>query len=130
MVLPQTRDQIPREKSGHTPARKKHGDATQHASAVKARVAIQEALSAKLSTLHVDNLFNAQGGPSDECLTIQVTPDGDDDNKCLDDSNNDDYDPMLVLKLTPKPRPKKVSTKNSNLKLVLDRNFMCYLRPG
>jgi hypothetical protein len=74
-------------------------------------------------------LFNAHAGLSEECRTIQVTPDGDDDNVRLDDSDNDDYDPTPVSKLNPKPRPKKVSTKNSDLKLVRDRNFMCYLRP-
>ena len=65
----------------------------------------------------------------DERRTIQVAPDRDDDDQCLDHSDDDDYNPTPVSKLNPKPRPKKVSTKNSDSKLVLDRNFMCYLRP-
>ena len=85
-VAPNKRPLIPREKSRHTPARKKHGDPACRASAVKARVAIQEALSAKLSTLQVDYLFNAHVGLPDERLMIQVTPDGDDDNERLDNS--------------------------------------------
>ncbi len=109
--------------------RKKHRDVTQRASAVKARVMIQEALSAELSTLHIDDSFNAHVGPSDEHLTIQITPDRDDDDERLNDSDDEDYDPTPISKLTPKPRPKKVSTKNSDFKFVLDRNFMCYLCP-
>ncbi len=131
-MLPQTRDHQLQGRNPDIlppPTRKKHGDATQRASAVKARVTIQEVLSAKLSTLYVDNLFNAHVGPSDECLTIQVTPDGDDDDKRLNNSDDDDYDPTPISKLPPKPRPKKVSTKNSDLKLALDCNFMCYLCP-
>ena len=42
------RQSIEREKSGHTPARKKHGHTTCRASSVRARVAIQEALSVKI----------------------------------------------------------------------------------
>jgi hypothetical protein len=42
---------LPRETSGHTPARKKHGGTTRRASSVKAQGAIQE----MLATLHVDD---------------------------------------------------------------------------
>ena len=130
MVLPQTRDHRIRGRQPDILAQgKSTGVATQRASAVKACVAIQEALSAKLSALHVDDLFNAHVGRSDERLMIQVTLDRDDDDERLDNSDDDDYDPTPISKLTPKPWPKKVSTKNSDSKLVLDRNFMCYLGP-
>jgi hypothetical protein len=48
-VTQNKRSSIPREKTGHTPVRKKHGDATRRASSVRARVVIQEALSAKMA---------------------------------------------------------------------------------
>ena len=51
------RQSIEREKSGHTPARKKHVHTACRASSVRARVAIQEALSAEMSSLHVDDSF-------------------------------------------------------------------------
>ena len=54
-VTQNKRPSIPREKSGHTPARKKHGDATQCASSVRAQAAIQDTLSSEMCTLHVDN---------------------------------------------------------------------------
>ena len=63
------RTSIPRDKSGHTPARKKHGNATRRSASVKARVAIQEALSAEMSTLHVDDSLPRHVEPSDNCRT-------------------------------------------------------------
>ena len=57
-VTQNKRSSIPREKKGHTPARKKHGDVSRHASSVRVRVAIQEVLSAKMSTLQVDDLLS------------------------------------------------------------------------
>jgi len=50
-VTQNKRSSIPREKTGHTPARKKQRDATLRASSVRVRVTIQEALSAEMSTL-------------------------------------------------------------------------------
>ena len=50
-VTQNKRPSIQREKSGHTPARKKHGDAMQRASSV-------DTLSSKMHTLHVDNLIS------------------------------------------------------------------------
>ena len=89
-VSPKTRDlrsPIPREKTGHTPARKKHGDVTRRASSVRARVAIQEALSAEMSTLQVDESLSGR-------IVESFTPDrDDDDDQCVDDSGDDeDYD--------------------------------------
>jgi hypothetical protein len=90
---------IPREKTGHTPVRKKHGDATQRASSVRARIAIQEALSAKMSTLQVDDSLSGRIELLDHCQTmIIITPDSDDnDDQHIDDSADDeDYDPAPI----------------------------------
>ena len=61
-----------------------------------------------------------------------VTPDkNDDNNQCVDDSADDeDYDPAPVANPPPpKSRPKMVvRNKNSKPKLVLDCNFMRFLR--
>ncbi len=89
------RQSIEREKSGHTPARKKHGHTTCHAYSVWARVAIQEALSAEMSSLHVDDSLSSRVKLPDNCRTMIVTPDGDEDDKqrindSADDSNYDD----------------------------------------
>ena len=119
------RQSIEREKSGHTPARKKHGNPTRRVSSVRARVTNQEALAAEMSSLHVNNSFNAPVVPLDECRTMIVTPDGDADEECVEDSDDDDYDPAPVSNPASKPRSKKVPNKNSDSKLVLDRNFMC-----
>ncbi len=76
---------LPREKSGHTPARKKHGGTTRRASSVKAQGAIQEMLAA----LHVDDELSALHRPI-------VTPDcdvagvGDHED---DSSDDEDYHP-------------------------------------
>jgi len=72
---------IEREKSSHTPTRKKHGHTACCASSVWARVVIQEALSAEMSSLHVNNLLSGRVDLSDYCRTMIVTPDGDDDDE-------------------------------------------------
>jgi hypothetical protein len=90
---------IPREKTCHTHVRKKHGDATQCASSVRARIAIQEALSVKMSTLQVDDSLSGRIKSSDQCQTmIIITPDSDDnDDQHIDDSaDNEDYDPVPI----------------------------------
>ena len=61
------RQLIEREKSGHTPARKKHGHTTCRASSVRARVTIQEALSAEMSSLHVADSLSGRVELSDYC---------------------------------------------------------------
>jgi hypothetical protein len=82
---------LPREKSGHTPARKKHGRTTHCASSVKAGGAIRELLAA----LHVDDSFDRGAGSLDLHRPI-VTPDcnvagvGDLDD---DTSNDENYHP-------------------------------------
>jgi len=85
---------IQREKSGHTPARKKHRNATHRASSVRARAAIQDALSAEMSTLQVNDSISGRIETSDHCPTMIVTPDNnDDDDQRVDDSADDeDYD--------------------------------------
>jgi len=76
-VTQNKRSSIPREKTGHTPARKKHGNATRHASSVRARVAVQEALSTKMSTLQVDDFLSGCIESSDHCQRMIITPDRD-----------------------------------------------------
>jgi hypothetical protein len=125
------RQSIEREKSGHTPARKKHGHTTCRASSVWARVAIQEALSAEMSSLHVDDSLSRRVELLDKCRTMIVTPDGDeDDEQCIDNLADDsDYDDAPVANPTPKLLPRKIRNKKSEPKLTLNRNFMCFLRP-
>jgi len=64
---------------------------------------------------------------------MMVTPDNNDiDDQRIDDSADDeDYDPAPVANPPPKSRPKMIRKKNSEPKLILDRNFMCmwFLRP-
>ena len=60
-----------------------------------------------------------------------VSPDNDDNNnqRLNDSADDEDYDPMPVTNPLPKSRPKKVArNKKSEPKLILDRNFMCFLR--
>ena len=125
------RQSIEREKSGHTTARKKHGHTTCRASSVRARVAIQEALSADMSSLHVDDSLSGRVDFSDYCRTMIVTPDGDDDDKQrIDDlADNSDYDDVPAANPTLKSLPRKIRKKKSEPKLTLDRNFMCFLWP-
>ena len=75
------RQSIEREKSGHTPARKKHLHTTCRASSVRARVAIQEALAVEMSSLHVDDSLSRCVELPDNCRTMIVTPDGDEDDE-------------------------------------------------
>jgi hypothetical protein len=51
---------ILREKSDHTPARKKRGDTARRASSLNARIVIQETLAADMSTLHVGDSLDAR----------------------------------------------------------------------
>jgi hypothetical protein len=97
-VTQNKRPSIQRVKSGHTPARKKHGNAMRRASSVRARAAIQDALSTEMSTLQVDDSISGHIETSDHCLTMIVTPDNnDDDDQRVDDSADDeDYDPAPV----------------------------------
>ena len=126
------RQSIEREKSGHTPARKKHGHTTCRASSVRARVAIQEALAVDMSSLHVDDSLSRHVELPDNCRTMIVTPDGDeDDERCIihDSADNSDYDDATVANPTHKSLPKNIRNKKSEPKLTLDHNFMCFLRP-
>ena len=101
------RQSIAREKSGHAPARKKHVHMTCRASSVWAHVTIQEALSAEMSSLHIDNSLSGRVKLSDYCRTMIVTPDGDeDDEQRIDDSADDsDYDDAPVAYPNPKLLP-------------------------
>ena len=65
-VTQNKRPLIQREKSGHTPARKKHGDVTRRASSVRARATIQDALFFKMRTLHVDDSIS-------QCMIRRIT---------------------------------------------------------
>ena len=103
------RQSIEREKSGHTPARKKHGHTMCRASSVRARVAIQEALTVKMSSLHIDDSLSRRVKLPDNWQTMIVTPDGDEDDEQLiiDDSADDSYyDDATVANPTPKLLPK------------------------
>ena len=80
------RQSIEREKSDHTPARKKHLHTTCRASSVRARAAIQEALAVKMSALHVDDSLSRHVELPDNCRTMIVTPYGDKDDELIDDS--------------------------------------------
>jgi hypothetical protein len=134
-VTQNKRPSIRRDKSGHTPARKKRGDTVRRASSLTASIAIQNALAADLLSLHVDD-------PCDESLhrrvTAVITPDGncgdadgdcgDADGDCADaESDDEDYSPDPVA--PPKKKEKWVKKKPSDLKVILDRNFMIILRP-
>ncbi len=117
----------PKETTGLTPARKKHDRMTHQASSVKARGAIQELLAAELSSLHVEDLFDGCAESSNLHQTI-VTPDGDD---ALHESNDDKHHPKSKVSIVPPQRQhNKVHKKTSEPKLVIDRNFMCFLWPG
>ncbi len=82
---------------------------TCRASSVWARVAIQEALSVEMSSLHVDDSLSRCVLP-DNCRTMIVTPDGDEDDKQrIDDSADDsNYDDAPVANPTPKSLPKNI----------------------
>ena len=115
-VTQNKRSSIPREKTGPTPARKKHGDATRRASSVRARVAIQEALSTKISTLQVDDSLSGCIESSDHCQMIIITPDRDDNNdQRVDDSADDkDYDPAPIANPPPNQGLRRLEIKTAN----------------
>jgi hypothetical protein len=111
---------LPREKSGHTPARKKHGGTTRCTSSVKAQGAFQEMLAA----LHVDDKSSALHRPivSPNC---NVAGAGD---RKDDSSNDEDYHPMSVHIPPPPsclPKQKKIKPR-----IVLDGGFMTFLCPS
>ncbi len=91
---------------------------------------IQKQLAKWLKTsLHVSN--SLAGGDNAQPV---VSPDGEaavDVDEDAASSDNDEYNPMPEL-LPPPPQrnKKKATTKGSDPKLVLDRNFMCFLRLG
>jgi hypothetical protein len=106
---------IKREKSSHTPTKKKHGNPTRRASSVWARVAIQEALSADMRSLHVDNLFNACVESWDQCQMMIVTPDSNDNNNdSVNNSDNDIYNPASVANTPPKCGQRRFKIKTAN----------------
>ena len=122
------RQSIEREKSGHTPARKKHGHTMCHASSVWARVAIQDALSAEMSSLHVDDSLSRRVELLDKCQTMNVTPDRDeDDEQRIDNLADDsDYDDAPVANPTPTLLPRKIRNKKSEPKLTLARQWQVW----
>ena len=63
-----------------------------------------------MSSLHVDDSLSRRVELSDNCRTMIVTPDGDeDDEQRIDDSADDsDYDDAPVAKPTPKSLPRKI----------------------
>ncbi len=124
----------PRETTGLTPARKKYGAPIHRASYLKVQSAIQEQLAKWLSLLlHVLNSL-AEGN---NCLSDQpvVPPNGDAmTNLDVDvlSSDDDDYNPAPEYLIPPPQRwhKKKINTKSSKPKVVLDRSFMWFLWPG
>ena len=86
-----------------------------------------------MSSLHVNDLLSRRVKlpDPDNCRTMIVTPDGDeDDEQRIDDSADDsNYDDAPVANPTPKSLPKNIRNKKSEPKLTLNRNFMCFLRP-
>jgi len=75
---------------------------TCRASSVWACVVIQEALSAEMSSLHVDDSLSGRIELSDDCRTMIVTPNGDEDDELIDNSADDD---APVANPTPKLLP-------------------------
>jgi hypothetical protein len=121
----------PRETTGLTPARKKHGAPICHASYLRVGSAIQEQLAKQLSSLlHVSNSV-AEGN---NCLSdnFVVSSGGDAATNLYVDAlspNDNDYNPTPEYLIPPPQRwnEKKFNTKSSEPKLVLDRSFMCFL---
>ncbi len=117
----------PKETTGLTHARKKHGGTTRRASSVKARGVIQMLLAAELSSLRIEDSFDGCTELSNLHRKIR-TPDGGD---TLHESDDEDYHPESVLSFDPPQRQhNNVHKKTSKPKLVIDKNFMCFLRPG
>ncbi len=111
---------LPRETSGHTPARKKHGRTTRRASLVKAQGAIQEMLAA----LQVDDESSDLHRPivTPNCNVARV---GDHED---DSSDNEDYHPMSGHVPPPSsclPKQKKIEPK-----IILDHSFLTFLCPS
>ncbi len=123
-VTQNKRSSIPRVKTGHTPVRKIHGDATQRASSVRARVAIQEALSAEMSTLQVDDSLSGRIELSDHCQTTEMTT-------TTNASMTRLTTRIMIPRRLPTPPPnhglRRFEIKNSKPKLIINRNFMCFL---
>ncbi len=119
-VTQNKRPLIPRDKSGHTPARKKHGGVTSRASSVQAQEVIQVLLAAELSSMHVDNSFDGIAKSSDMHHTI-VTPDCNNADDGINESNDEDYHPPSVA-------PRK--QKKIKPKIVLNCSFMTFLCPS
>ncbi len=94
-VTQNKRQLIPRDKSDHTPTRKKHGRMTCCASSVKAQGVIQELLVAELSSLHVDDLFDGVTKSLNVHRTI-VTPHCKDADDGINKSDNNTYHPLSV----------------------------------
>jgi hypothetical protein len=100
---------------------------TRRTSSAKARGAVKELLAAELSSLHIEDLFDGCVESFDLHRTI-VTPDGGD---ALLKSNEDDYYPESAVSVVPPQRQhNKVHKKSSKPKLVIDRNFLSFLRQG
>ncbi len=81
-------------------------------------------------SLHISN--SIAGG--DDAQPV-VSPNGEaavDADKDAASSDDNKYNPMPEYLLPPpqQQNKKKATTKGSNPKLVLDRNFMCFLQPG
>jgi hypothetical protein len=119
---------LPREKLGHTPARKKRGRTMRCASSIKARGVIHELLAA----LHVDSLTN-RGTESSNLHLPFATPHGDDGDDSNgghnkgNTSNDKDYDLSSVFL----PPPSRLPTQNKKEpKIVLDCTFMTFLCPS
>jgi hypothetical protein len=92
---------------------------------------IQEQLAKRLKmSLHVSN--SIAGGDDAQPVKSpngEAAVDVDEDTASSDDG---EYNPTLEYLLPPPPQrnKKKATTKDSNPKLVLNRNFMCFLQPG
>ena len=103
-VIQNKKPSIQREKSGHAPVRKKHGDVTRRASSVRAQAAILDALSSKMRTLSVDDSISRRIDTSDHCPMMFVTPENNEDNdqRVNDSADDEGYDPSPIANPLPK----------------------------
>jgi hypothetical protein len=122
-VTQNKRPSTPREKSGHTPARKKHGRTTHRASSVKGQGVIPELLSAKLFSLHVDDSLHGVA-ESSEVHRMIVTPDGDDSDDGMNESDDDNYHPPSNAPPPSSRPPPPRNQKKTEPKITLDCSFM------
>jgi hypothetical protein len=122
------RQLIPRDESGHTPVRKKHGQTTHLTASVKAQGAVQELLAAELSSLHVDDSFDGVVELSDVHWTI-LTHDCDKADDGINKSDNDNYHPPSVAPPPSSSLPLQKHKKKIKPKIVLDCSFMTFLCP-